>query len=115
MNKIFQTRVVIYKKDNLYLGVALDFDLLVQGKSPSQTMARLDDCIGSYLKMCLKDNESDEEIYRKASKKYFDVYNLFLDLQKQKVKSKKEQLKRKYKTQFLGLLQFDNKGKLVNV
>ncbi len=106
----FQTRIISYKKDKLYLGVALDFDLLVQGASMGKVMERLDDCITSYLIECVNDNEKEEDIYRRAPKKYFDIYELFLDLEK-KAKSKEVE---KYKDKFLGTRTFSEKS-LANV
>jgi len=102
MKRTFQTKALAYKKDNLFLGVALDFDLVVQGKSLGEAIDRLEDCIKSYLTMCVEDNEPDNKVYRKAPKKYFDVYELILDLQKSKIK--KDSGTEKTKNNFLGVL-----------
>jgi len=102
MKRTFQTRALAYKKDNLFVGVALDFDLIVQGKSLGEAIDRLEDCIKSYLETCVEANESDKQIYRKAPKKYFDIYALFLDLQKNKANKERELEKNRNK--FLGVL-----------
>ncbi len=52
-----------------------------------QAIDRLREATIGYLKMCCKDNEPDKEIYRKAPKKYFDLYELFKEL-KEKSKSR---------------------------
>ena len=72
----FKTRIICYPKDDMFIGVALDFDLIVQGKSLTEASHRIMECICGYLEACIKDNDPDEEIYRKSNKKYFQVYNL---------------------------------------
>ena len=109
-SKVFKTKVIAYKKEDYFLAIALDFDLMAQGKSMGQVLDRLDDCIKSYLIMCIEDKENDKEIYRKAPKKYFGLYNLFLDLEKQK----QEKRQAKFKSQFLGTISF-NKSTLAHV
>lgn len=109
-SRSFRSKVICYKKDDCFLAVALDFDLMVQGKTMGEAMDRIDDNIRSYLKMCLEDNEIDKQIYRRASKKYYDLYDLFLELGKKRT----EKGKTRYKEQCLANLTF-NKASLVNV
>ncbi len=89
-NSSFQSRVFVYKKKNLFVGVALDFDLIVQGKNMVEALERLNDGVRTYLRMCTDENESDQEIYRKAPNKYFKLYDFLLDLQKKKCEERKQ-------------------------
>lgn len=86
--RTFTVRQIVYKKDSKYLAVSLDLDLLAEGKTMGEAMDSLHEASIGYLTMCLQDNESDEIIYRKAPKKYFDLYELFkeLDAKKSQVK-----------------------------
>ena len=89
-SKIFKDRIIAYKKGNSYLAVSLEFDLLAEGNSIAQALKRLHDATSGYLKMCCKDNEPDSEIYRKAAKKYQDLYELFVELTQKKRKKEAE-------------------------
>ncbi|MFA5829050.1 MAG: hypothetical protein WC843_00935 [Candidatus Gracilibacteria bacterium] len=79
-HRIFTVREIAYKKDSKFLAVSLDLDLMAEGKTMGQAIDRLREATIGYLSMCCKDNESDKEIYRKAPKKYFDLYELFKEL-----------------------------------
>ena len=83
-NRIFKVREIAYKKDMKFLAVSLDLDLMAEGKTMGQAIDRLREATIGYLTMCCKDNESDKEIYRKAAKKYFDMYDLFKELDEKK-------------------------------
>ena len=86
-------RVVAYKKGDAYLAVSLEFDLLAQGKTIKEALDRLHDAVLGYLETCCMDNESDEEIYRKAPKKYQSLYDLFVELDSKKRKKETEKKK----------------------
>ena len=79
-HRIFTVREIAYKKDSKFLAVSLDLDLMAEGKTMGQAIDRLREATVGYLTMCCKDNEPDKEIYRKASKNYFDLYELFREL-----------------------------------
>lgn len=91
--RIFRDRIIAYKKDDQYLAVSLNFDLLAEGKTIKEALDRLHDSTEGYLRMCCMDNEPDEEIYREAPKKYQNLYELFVELSTKK--RKKEAEKRK--------------------
>lgn len=78
--RIFKVREIAYKKDSKFLAVSLDLDLIAEGGTMGQAIDRLREATIGYLNMCCKDNEPDSEIYRKAPKKYFDLYDLFKEL-----------------------------------
>jgi hypothetical protein len=88
--RIFKDRILAYKKDDKYLAVSLNFDLLAEGKNIKQALDRLYDATEGYLKMCCMDNEPDEEVYRDAPKKYQDLYDLFVELSTKKRKKEEE-------------------------
>lgn len=94
-SRIFKDRIIAYKKGKKYLAVSLEFDLLAEGKTIIQALERLHEATSGYLEMCCQENESDSEIYRKAPKKYQNIYDLFVDLSEKK--RKKEEEKRKEK------------------
>lgn len=79
-HRTFTVKEIAYKKDSRFLAVSLDLDLMAEGKTMGQAIDRLREATIGYLTMCCKDNESDKEIYRKAPKKYFDLYELFREL-----------------------------------
>ncbi len=91
--RTFKDRVIVYKKGQKYISASLEFDILAEGKNPIQAIERLYEATSGYLEMCCKDNESDDEIYRKAPKKYQDMYNLFVELAEKKRKKEKEKKK----------------------
>lgn len=78
--RIFKVREIAYKKDSKFLAVSLDLDLMAEGVTMGQAIDRLREATVGYLNMCCKDEEPDSEIYRKAPKKYFDLYELFKEL-----------------------------------
>jgi hypothetical protein len=78
--RIFKVREIAYKKGSKFLAVSLDLDLMAEGETMGQAIDRLREATDGYLKMCCKDGESDKEIYRKAPQKYFDLYELFREL-----------------------------------
>jgi len=69
-SRIFKDRIIAYKKDDKYLAVSLEFDLLAEGDSIMKSLKRLNDATLGYLKMFIEDDEPDFEIYRKAPKKF---------------------------------------------
>jgi len=88
-SRIFKDRIIAYKKTDKFLAVSLEFDLLAEGKDMIQALKRLHDATTGYLKTCYEDNETDKEIYRKAPKKYQDMYDLFMELSEKTHKKEK--------------------------
>lgn len=86
--RIFHAREIVYKKGGRFLAISLDFDLMAEGFTMGEALDRLHDATLGYLSMCLKENENNKEIYRKAPKKYFDMYELFKELDERKQKGK---------------------------
>jgi len=84
ISKSFTSKIICYKKGDHFLAVALDFDLMDQGICMIEALQRLESNIQSYLKVCIEDNETDDEIYRKAPQKYFDLLELFQELDNKK-------------------------------
>ncbi|MFA5855318.1 MAG: hypothetical protein WC846_03490 [Candidatus Gracilibacteria bacterium] len=82
--RFFKDRIIAYKNGDSYLAVSLEFDLLASGDSIKEALDRLYDATTGYLKTCCLESESDREIYRKAPKKYQDLYELFVDLGEKK-------------------------------
>ncbi|MCK5472258.1 hypothetical protein KAI54_03670 [Candidatus Gracilibacteria bacterium] len=98
--RFLRDRVIAYKKGDIYLAVSLEFDLLAEGKTIKEALDRLHDAVLGYLKICCSDNELDEEIYRKAPKKYQNLYDLFIEIDAKKrkkdaEKKKEDQLRRR--------------------
>ncbi len=101
--RTFKSKVIAYKKGDRYISCSLAFDMFAEGNSIQQSLERLDDAIRGYLKVSLEDNETDEEIYRQAPKKYHNLYDIFTDLinkrrKKEKEKQKEQQLLRRETT-----------------
>lgn len=88
--RFFKDRIIAYKKKGAYLAVSLEFDLLAEGKSIKEALNRLHDATCGYLEMCVADDEPDSEIYRKAPKKYHQLYELFVELDAKKRKKEEE-------------------------
>ncbi len=91
--RFFKDRIIAYKKGEKYLAVSLEFDLMADGKTIKQSLDRLHDATSGYLQVCCEDNETDEEIYRQAPKKYQDLYKLFVELTENKKKDENEKKK----------------------
>lgn len=97
----FNSKIIGYKKGEYFIAVALEFDIVTQGDTLMEALNNLNDAVKGYLLVGIQDNETDEQIYRKAPKKYFDLYNLFLEFDEDKRKS------RKYEDRFLASMKFD--------
>jgi hypothetical protein len=98
-SRSFKTRVIAYRKSDGFIAVALDFDLLDEGGSLSESLCRLEKNINSYLIACLEDKETDEEIYRQSPKKYQQMYEMFQEWQQEK----------KWEDKMLGVQSFNSK------
>lgn len=85
--RFFIAREMVYPKDSKYLAVSLDFDLFAEGSTKGEALDRLREASIGYLSVCLEDNEPDEKIYRKAPKKYIDIYDLLKELDENKKKN----------------------------
>lgn len=88
-DRVFAVREIAYRKDSGFLAVSLDLDLIAEGHTMGQAIDRLHEATIGYLSVCFKDKESDKEIYRKAPKKYFDLYDLFKELDDKRGKESK--------------------------
>jgi hypothetical protein len=108
--KKFTSQLVAYKKGNVFIAVALDFDLFVEGSSLGNALNMLDESIRGYLIMCIEDGESDDQIYRKAPQKYFDIRSLIID----EAKKVRKTATNKVKEPFFGTTTI-NKSALSNV
>lgn len=89
--RTFTAREMVYRKGSKYLAVSLDFDLFAEGSTLGEAMDRLREASIGYITISCKDGERDEEIYRLAPKKYFDVYELLKELDEKKKKLEKIQ------------------------
>ena len=94
-SRFFRDRIIAYKKGGTYLAVSLEFDLLTEGCSIKEALERLHDATFGYLQTCYQENETDNEIYRKAPKKYQDLYELFIELSEKKRMKEEEKIKEK--------------------
>lgn len=88
--KFFKDRIVAYKKGKIYLAVSLEFDLLAEGETIKEAIDRLYDATVGYLQTCSEEKEEETEIYRKAPKKYQELYKLFVELSEKKRKKEEE-------------------------
>lgn len=93
--RFFKDKIIAYKQGEKYLAVSLEFNLMAEGKTIKESLDRLHDATSGYLQICCEDNETDEEIYRKAPKKYQDLYQLFVELTEKKKKDEEEKKREK--------------------
>src|SRR3989338_1720171 len=87
--RIFTAREMVYKKASKYLAVSLDFDLFAEGSTIGEAMDLLHEASVGYLIVSCKDHDADAEIYRRAPKKYWDIYELLKELDAKKHAEKK--------------------------
>ena len=87
MNKITcgQIKFLIFKKkgDKLFTGVCLDFGMVIQGKTIDEVKNELQTASLGYLKTIRKEKLGEGLLNNQAEKKYFDLYNAFLESAKE--------------------------------
>jgi len=68
---------LVYKEANTFIGVCLTFDILEEGKDPTELMNSLREAASLHLETAIKNNLSDDLLNRYAPekhwKKYFEV------------------------------------------
>ena len=90
--KGFMTRIV-FKENEYFVGVCLEFDLEIEGKSLEETEEKLSDYSRAWLYNVQKNNLSDELLNRPAPKKYWEVYLRIVKAQKELAERKIKQSK----------------------
>lgn len=71
-----QVHSFIYKDPNekVFTGVALEFDLVIKGKTPEKVEECLMDTIENYLRNVVDNELSEELLNQPADKKYWEKY-----------------------------------------
>ena len=84
-----RARALLYKEGDEFVGVCLDLDILVRGKSIKKVWSCLKDMVESYIENALHNKLPDKVLNRPAPKKYWDKYRDFIEHEKKKLESKK--------------------------
>ena len=77
-----RARIFIYKDNDKFVGVCLEFDLVVCGKTQLITCQLLLEMVKGYVQNAWENNLPDSVLNRPAPKKYWNVYNKFIENQR---------------------------------
>lgn len=76
--KLFPAKELVFREDDgTYYAVSLSFGLFAEGETAEEAWNNLKHATIGYLIMCVKENESDEQIYRGAPKEYIALSEQF--------------------------------------
>lgn len=65
---------LVFKEDNSFVGVCLEFDLEVIAKTRIEAKERIEDYSKAWLENVVKNKLSEELLNKPASKKYWNIY-----------------------------------------
>lgn len=72
------TLFVYKEKPNYYIGVCLEFDLLIEGESLVEAMQQISKVANDYLQIVIENNWSDDLLNQSAPKEYWKKFFEFL-------------------------------------
>ncbi len=78
-------RVLVYKEGSKYVGVCLEFDLVIYGKKLAETVTCIKEMVEGYLANAKENNLPVDVLNRPAPKKYWNKYNEFLKLEQRRL------------------------------
>lgn len=81
-------RVLLYKDKKEYVGVCLDFDIVVRGKTTRKVWSCIKELVEIYLENAVKNKLPVDVLNRPAPKQYWGKYLKFLEYEKAKIESK---------------------------
>ena len=73
-------RTIIFKSSSLFKAVCLDFNIIEEAKTRDAVEKQIKEAIIGYIKNVCKNNLSDELLNRHAEKRYWNMYNKYLEL-----------------------------------
>jgi hypothetical protein len=94
MNNIFNTkkggvvRTIIFKNGRSFKAVCLDFDIIEEAKTSREAEKQIKEAIIGYIKNIYKNKLDDALLNRPAEKKYWDMYNQYIEVLAEKNKKK---------------------------
>ena len=87
--------ITIPDKENGFLGVCLDFDIVISGENRRAVMDRVQESAMGHLSIVVEKGLSDSLLNRKAPMRYWDIYEMMNEhtkLRARKAKETKEQM-----------------------
>lgn len=72
-------RTLILRMDKKYKAVCLDFDIIEEAKTKKEVEGQIKEAIVGYIANVQKNNLSDDLLNRHADKKYWDIYNAYIE------------------------------------
>lgn len=93
-NKQGTIRFIIFKEksSSTYTGVCLDFGIVIEDKDISKVQKELLISARGYLETIQKENMDDSLLNNQAEKKYFHIYERFLEFESAKSQEKKKRI-----------------------
>jgi len=93
-NRFFTAKELVFREsDGTYYAVSLSFGVFAEGNTAEEALTNLQHATIGYLMMCIKENETEEKIYRGAPKHYIDVCK---DFEKEHIKPPQKFAKKRY-------------------
>lgn len=83
---------LILKEKNKFIGVCLEFDLIVQENTPQETKEQIEDYAHTWLENVATNKLPEELLNKPAPKKYWALYKKLLAEEEKKVETEKEKL-----------------------
>lgn len=82
--------VLVMPEGKEFVGVCLEFDLVVKEKTHEKAKKQIGDYVDAWLDNAIKNNLPNEVLNRPAPKKYWVAYERFLENQKEKVAAREK-------------------------
>jgi len=81
------TTVFIFGKDNKYIGVCLEFGLVIEAMSMEKAEKCINDVTETYFKNVIENKLSEELLNRPVGKKYWEIYKHISELMRKRVEA----------------------------
>ena len=85
------TLFVYQEKPTYYIGVCLEFDLIVEGKNLQETLKHILNASMGYLRTVIKNNYSDDLLNEKPPIKYLKIYQKILKKRMEEIAKAREE------------------------
>jgi len=79
-------RTIVFPCKGGFRAVCLDFDIIEEGETRDEVEKSIKEAVVGYIEAVCKNNLEDELLNRRADKKYWKIYEEYLDLMKNKAK-----------------------------
>ena len=77
-------RTIVFPCKGGYRGVCLDFDIIEEGETRDEVEKSMKEAVIGYIENICKNNLDDKLLNRHADKKYWKLYESYIDMMKNK-------------------------------